>query len=189
MGNFNITKFFRDQYLAEGDWENIPKSDLDKVDDDLIKLINTAYDSIGGHANFSTASDIGKESSRGADYEVIDLDDDGDFDAVNVSKSKPVGTKFVATGHDGSSEAKRAVIGHKIDRLKRPGFYVEVSGKIQDILMKAGVKQVTDEYTIEKALAGKDIKMNADGSYRRQIGGTWHEKIMLGSPLVKTPTS
>ena len=55
--------------------------------------------------------------------------------------------------------------------------------------MKAGVPQVTDENTIETALAGKDIKMNPDGSYRRQIGGTWHEKIMLGSPLVKPPTS
>jgi hypothetical protein len=55
--------------------------------------------------------------------------------------------------------------------------------------MKAGVPQVTDENTIETALAGKDIKMNPDGSYRRQIGGTWHKKIMLGSPLVKPPTS
>ena len=115
---------------------------------------------------------------------MIDLDDDGDIDAVNVSKRKAAGEKFVATGHDGSREAKRAVITHKIDRLKKPGFYVEVSGKIKDILLKAGVPQVTDQATIEKALAGKDIIMNDDGSYTRSIAGTKHEKIMLGTPLV-----
>ena len=99
-------------------------------------------------------------------------------------KRKAAGEKFVATGHDGSREAKRAVITHKIDRLKKPGFYVEVSGKIKDILLKAGVPQVTDEATIKKALAGKDITMNDDGSYTRSIAGTKHEKIMLGTPLV-----
>ena len=184
MGNFNLTSFFRKQYLAEGEWNKLSNSDLSEYEDDLIELIKSAYSYIGGHSNYKDAQDINKEASRGAEYEVIDLDNDGDFDAVNVSKQKSAGEKFVATGHDGSSQAKRAVITHKIDRLKKPGFYVEVSGKIQDILMKAGVPQVTDEATIEKALSGKDIKMNDDGSYRRNIGGTWHEKILLGKPLV-----
>ena len=184
MDNFNITKFFRKQYLAEGDWKELSDSDLEEYKDDIIGLITKAYSYIGGHSNFSTVGDVGKEAARGADYEVIDLDDDGEIDAVNVSKTKSAGTKFVATGHDGSSQAKRAVITHKIERLKRPGFYVEVSGKIQDILLKAGVPQVTDSDTIEKALSGKIIEMNDDGSYKRKIGGTWHEKILLGQPLV-----
>ena len=184
MDNFNITKFFRKQYLAEGDWKEISGSDLEEYKDDIIGLITKAYSYIGGHSNFSTVGDVGKEAARGADYEVIDLDDDGEIDAVNVSKTKSAGTKFVATGHDGSSQAKRAVITHKIERLKRPGFYVEVSGKIQDILLKAGVPQVTDSDTIEKALSGKEIEMNDNGSYKRKIGGTWHEKILLGQPLV-----
>ena len=184
MDNFNITKFFRKQYLAEGDWKELSGNDLEEYKDDIIGLITKAYSYIGGHSNYSTVGDVGKEASKGADYEVIDLDDDGKLDAVNVSKTKSAGTKFVATGHDGSPQAKRAVITHKIDRLKQPGFYVEVSGKIQDILLKAGVPQVTDEATIVKALAGKDIIMNQDGSYKRKIGGTWHEKILLGQPLV-----
>tara|TARA_R110000796_G_scaffold97782_2_gene205018 strand:- start:539 stop:1093 length:555 start_codon:yes stop_codon:yes gene_type:complete len=183
MDNFNLTKFFRNQYLAEGEWKDLSSKDLEDYKDDIIGLILKAYSYIGGHSNFSTSDDIGKEAARGADYEVIDLDNDGDIDAVNVSKTKSAGTKFVATGHNGSSQAKRAVITHKIDRLKRPGFYVEVSGKIQDILLKAGVHQVTDEATIEKALAGKDVIMNKDGSYKRKIGGAWHEKILLGQPI------
>ena len=182
--SFDLKKYFKDQYLLEGDWDILSTSEVGELEDDIIELIKSAYAYIGGHSNYKNTSDVGKEASRGAEYEVIDLDDDGELDAVNVAKTKPVGTKFVATGHDGSREAKRAVITHKIDRLKQPGFYVEVSGKIKDILLKAGVPQVTDEATIEKALAGKDITMNDDGSYTRSIAGTKHEKIMLGTPLV-----
>ena len=182
--SFNLQKYFKNQYLLEGDWDKLSPTEASDEADDIIELIKSAYAYIGGHSNFKSISDVDKETGRGAEYEVIDLDDDGDIDAVNVSKRKAAGEKFVATGHDGSREAKRAVITHKIDRLKKPGFYVEVSGKIKDILLKAGVPQVTDEATIEKALAGKDITMNDDGSYTRSIAGTQHEKIMLGTPLV-----
>lgn len=182
--SFSLRKYFKNQYLLEGDWDKLSSVEASDEADDIIELIKSAYAYIGGHSNFKSVSDVDKETGRGAEYEVIDLDDDGDIDAVNVSKRKAAGEKFVATGHDGSREAKRAVITHKIDRLKKPGFYVEVSGKIKDILLKAGVPQVTDEATIEKALAGKDITMNDDGSYTRSIAGTKHEKIMLGTPLV-----
>ncbi len=182
--SFSLHKYFKNQYLLEGDWDKLSPTEASDEADDIIELIKSAYAYIGGHSNFKSISDVDKETGRGAEYEVIDLDDDGDIDAVNVSKRKAAGEKFVATGHDGSSQAKRAVITHKIDRLKKPGFYVEVSGKIKDILLKAGVPQVTDEATIEKALAGKDITMNDDGSYTRSIAGQRHQKIMLGTPLV-----
>ena len=187
--SFNLKGFFRNQYLVkavleENEWDRLSTSELPEYEDDIIKLIKSAYAYIGGHSNYKTADDVGKEANRGAEYEVIDIDDDEEIDAVSVSKEKEAGDKFVATGHDGSSLAKRAVITHKIDRLKKPGFYIEVSGRIKDILLKAGVPQVTDKETIEKALAGKEIKMNDDGSYVRSIAGTEHEKIMLGTPLV-----
>jgi len=182
--SFDLKKYFKDQYLLEGDWDKLSDKEASEEADDIIDLIKSAYAYIGGHSNFKDTSDVDKEAARGAEYEVIDLDDDEEIDAVSVSKSKTAGEKFVASGHDGSSDAKRAVITHKIDRLKKPGFYIEVSGRIKDILLKAGVPQVTDEATIEKALAGKDITMNDDGSYTRSIAGVEHEKIMLGTPLV-----
>ncbi len=42
---------------------------------------------------------------------------------------------------------------------------------------------VTDEKTIEKALKGKDVEMNDDGSYQRKIAGKMHTKVLLGNPL------
>ncbi len=188
MSDFNLHKFFNKQYHNQAireDWDKLSTPELADYSDDIIDLISTAYSYLpGGHSNYSNDKDVYKEAGRGAEYEVTDLDADGDIDAVSVSKKKPSGEKFVATGHDGSSPAKRAVITHKIDRLKQPGYYVEVSGKIKDILLKAGVPQVTDEETIEKVLAGKDVTMNDDGSYVRSIGGTDHTKILLGRPLV-----
>jgi len=186
--HFDLSKFFKNQYKAQAlleDWEDLKSSELDDYKDDIYTLISTAYSYLpGGHSNYSNPDDVEKEAKRGADYEVIDLDMDGDIDAVSVSKEKEAGDKFVASGHDGSSPAKRAVIGHKISQLKKPGFYVEVSGKIKDILLKAGVPQVTDKETIEKVLRGKEISMNDDGTYDRKIAGTNHTKMLLGKPLV-----
>jgi len=188
--HFDLAKYFKNLYLAEanelpkGKWQKLSKDELADYEGDIFTLIANAYSYLpGGHSNYGDVGDVAREAGRGADYEVIDLDDDDDLDAVSVSKQKSAGEKFVATGHDGSSPAKRSVITHKIERLKKPGFYVEVSGRIKDILLKAGVPQVTDKETIEKALEGKEIVMNNDGSYRRKIGGTFHEKILLGTPL------
>ena len=188
--SFDLNNWFKKQYLNEelpkGKWVDLSPEELDAYADDLIGLIQTAYSYIGGHSNYKTASDIGKEAARGAEYEVINLDDDPEPEAVNITKKKKAGTKAVATGHDGSKEAKRAVITHKIEQLKKPGFYVEVSGRIKDILLNAGVPVVTDEETIKKALEGKEIEMvpGGNGAYIRKIAGTPHEKILLGSPLV-----
>ena len=75
---------------------------------------------------------------------------------------------------------KRKLTGYVVAVEKSASY----SGKIKDILLKAGVPQVTDEATIEKVLSGKDVTMNDDGSYVRSIGGTDHTKILLGRPLV-----
>jgi hypothetical protein len=48
--------------------------------------------------------------------------------------------------------------------------------------MGKGLEPVTDEKTVRKALPGKDIKWNGDGSYDRKIAGTIHTKMMFGKP-------
>jgi hypothetical protein len=92
--------------------------------------------------------------------------------------------KFVATGHDGSRAAKSAVINHKAELLKKRGYYVEVSGKIQDIFLAKGVQPVTDEATVRKVLKGKDIEWHGDNTYTRNIAGELHKKMLIGKPRV-----
>ena len=184
--SFNLTKYFRKQYLRENFtknvWLTLDKQEQDDFADDIFNLINNAYASIGGHPNYkSNLNVIGSEGD--SIYSVIDLDDDPDIDAIVVDKKRAGGLKSVAMGHDGSSDAKRAAINIKAIMLKKPGHYIEVSGKLVDILKSKGVPVVTDEETIRRVLKGKEIEMNDDGTYQRSLGGTIHTKTLMGNPL------
>jgi hypothetical protein len=183
---FNLTKYFRDQYLNESleknVWVTLDKEEQDSYAEDIFKLIDNAYTSIGGHPNYKSPNDVlGKEAA--SSYQVIDIDDDGDIDAVSVDKNRVGGLKSVAMGHDGTKPAKSAAINIHAIMLKKPGHYIEVSGILKDILIAKGVPIVTDEGTILRVLKGKEVKMNRDGTYSRTIGGDIHIKTMMGNPL------
>jgi len=168
----------KEMALSKGQWQPIPTSELKDYEDEIFDLISTAYAPIGGHPNYKSPSDITPDE----EYEVIDLDSDPGIDAVSVAKQKPSGIKFVATGHDNSPQAKSKIVNHKAELLKRTGYYIEVSGKIKDILLAKGVEPVDDEFLVRKVLKGKDIVWNGDGSYDRVIGGEKHRKVMMGKP-------
>jgi hypothetical protein len=165
--------------IPKNSWKPISSDELKDVEDDILDLIQNAYGPIGGHPNYKSVGDL-----AGSDYEVIDLDDDPDIDAVTVTKQRSGGTKHVGMGHDGTSPSKRAAIGQTIRDLDKQGVYIEASGKMADILMKANVTQVMDKDTIRKALKGKEIEMYDDGSYDRVLGGKKYRKLMFGKPTV-----
>ena len=165
--------------IPKNSWKPISSSELKDVEDDILDLIQNAYGPIGGHPNYKSVGDL-----AGSDYEVIDLDDDPEIDAVTVTKKRSGGTKYVGLGHDGSSQGKRGSIGRTIDKLGDSGTYIEASGKMADILSKANVTQVTDKDTISKALKGKEIEMQDNGSYTRYLGGKKYIKLMFGKPTV-----
>ena len=176
-----LTDIIKEMALSKGQWQPIPSSELKDYEEEIFNLISKAYSPIEGHPNYKAPADVtGKEGD--AEYEVIDLDSDPDIDAVTVSKDKPAGKKFTATGHDGSSQAKSKVVNHKAALLKKPGHYVEVSGKIKDIFLAKGVEPITDEETVRKILQGKDIEWLGNGEYKRAIGGQTHTKMLLGKP-------
>jgi hypothetical protein len=166
--------------LKHGKWKEVSGAVLKKYQDEVLKLIQIAYKEIGGHPNYKSASDISLAKSQA--WELIDLDDDPDVDAVNVSKKRTGGKKLVGLGHNGTKPAKRAVIGHKIDLLKKSGYYVEVSGRMFEILKSAGIHIVKDEETVRAILKGKDIEWHGDGKYSRKLGAKSHIKIMMGNP-------
>ena len=184
--SFNLTKYFRKQYLRENltkdVWITLDKEEQDDFADEIFDLINNAYKEIGGHPNYKSPEDVvGFEGD--SIYQVIDLDDDDDLDAVVVDKKRAGGLKSVAMGHDGSSPAKSAAVNIHAIMLKKPGYYIEVSGGLKHILISKGVPVVTDEETIRRVLKGKEIEMNDDGTYQRSLGGTIHTKTLMGNPL------
>ena len=165
--------------IPKNTWFPLRPDELKDVEDDILDLIQNAYGPIGGHPNYKTVGDL-----AGSDYVIVDLDDDPDIDAVTVTKQRSGGTKHVGMGHDGTSPSKRASISQTIRDLDKQGAYIEASGKMADILMKANVTQVKDEDTIRKALKGKEIEMYDDGSYDRNLGGKKYRKLMFGKPTV-----
>lgn len=180
---FDLKNYLKNNPLLEelepNKWTKLDDSNLADYKKEILALIKNAYKEIGGHPNYQKLSDI---NTNDQDFEVIDLDGDDEPDAVSVSKERPPGTKFVATGHDGSREAKSSVVNHKADKLKHRGFYVEVSGVIQDIFIAKGAPIIKDPDMIRYILKGKDIELNDDGSYQRKIGGKTYTKMLLGKP-------
>ena len=139
---------------------------------------------ITGGAGYVGSMLVPRLLKDGHSVTVIDLMWFGDdvIDAATIAKYKPSGKKFVALGHDGSAAGKSAAVNHQVDKLKQGGYYVEVSGKMRDIFIAKGLEPVTDEQAVRRALKGKELKWNEDGSYDRKIGGTIHTKMMFGKP-------
>ena len=186
--SFNLHGWFKKQYLREesgfekNSWEYLTDKEKKEYSQEIFDLINNAYSDIGGNPNYQSPANVAG-SEGDANYLVIDLDDDPEFDAVIVDKSKQSGTKAAAMGHDGSGPAKSASVNFTAIMLKNPGHYIEVSGKLKDILLAKGVPVVTDKETIEKVMKGKSIEMNDDGTYSREIGGEKHTKTLMGNPF------
>ena len=161
---------------------DLPSNQKSEYAEDIFDLINTAYSPIGGNLNYKSAADVlGAEAD--ADYEVINIDDDPEIDAVSAYKKQPAGNKLAAIGHDGSPEAKSKVINHYADLLKQKGYYLEVSGKLKDILLAKGAPVVTDPEIIKKVLKGKEVKINDDGTYERYLAGELRTKTLIGNPI------
>jgi len=186
--NFDLKKYLAEGKLHEEEgfeknsWEYLTDEEKSKFSEEIFDLINNAYSPIGGNPNYQSPSDV--DGSEGdANYLVIDFDDDPEFDAVVVDKTKSSGVKGAAMGHDGSKEARSLAVNFLAIMLKNKGHYIEVSGKIKDILIAKGVPVVTDKETIQKVMKGKNIEMNDDGTYQRYLGGEKHTKTLMGNPL------
>jgi hypothetical protein len=183
---FNLLEYLKNNPLLEelpkGQWVDLSSDEKVEYAKDIFDLINTAYAPIGGNINYKSAADVlGAESD--ADYEVVNIDDDPEPEALISYKEKGSGKKLTALGHDGSPEAKSKSLNHMAALLKEPGYYLEVSGKLQDILLAKGAPVVKDKDLIQKVLKGKKLEFNEDGTYQRFIGGEKHTKTLLGKSL------
>lgn len=161
--------------------------------DEFFDLIQTAYAEIGGHLNIQKPEDVFADKSANW-WAGVDLHGSKDFDLIMFGKKTKYGVKFAGVGHDGTKDAKRKYIEKRADDLSKPGFYLEVSDKISQILIaKYGVPEVEDQAVVTRVL-GKDIEwhgkhptdssMKGNSWYTRKIAGQPHSKILLGRPKI-----
>lgn len=157
---------------------------------EIFDLIQTAYAEIGGHVKFKTPDDILADPELDW-WEGEDLHGSPDMDLIMFGKKTKYGIKFTGVGHDGEKDSKREYLDARGKDLKKLGFYIEVSGKLSEILInKYKVPIVEDENEIQKIL-GRPIKWigsregyTGNGWYERLIGGEMHHKILLGRPKI-----
>jgi hypothetical protein len=191
MKKSEIRNIIREEIISElqrGIWLQPNKKELEQFKEEMFGLIKKTYADIGGHPDFKSPKDITRDDI--SYWEFINIDSDPGPDAVSGAKIKPPGNKFVVGATDGSSTAKKAYLHSRINSLKRPGNYIEVSHKIADILLAKGVPIINSKENVEKIL-GKPVKWlgtvsghDGDGWYNRKIGSDSYNKIMLGRPKI-----
>lgn len=179
--------------LKRNKWTPIKKDQLSKIKDEIFDLINVAYAEIGGHTKIKSAKDVDNYPDWNF-WEGVDLHDSPDLDLVIWGKKTKYGVKFSGVGHDGKKDSKREYLDERGKDLKNLGYYIEVSGKLAEILMnKYKVPYVSGEEKVEKVI-GKNVdyhgvhpadqSASGEGWYTRKIGGKSHTKILLGKPKI-----
>lgn len=158
--------------------------------EEMFNLINVAYSSIGGHLKIKTFQDLVSNPNWNF-WQGVDIHDTNDFDLILFGKKTKYGLKFIGMGHDGQQDSKSAVLNLQSDSLHKLGFYLEVCGKLAEILIKKYNAPIVEDPEVVKKVLGKDIEWkgtvpghSGNGWYSRQIADDMHDKIMLGRPII-----
>ena len=200
---FNIAKEVK---AKKNQWTKIeiPKdTDLkDKYENELFKLIDSAYKAIGGYAKIKGPDDVFADTTWDV-WKGIDIDQDPNFDIIIWGETTPYGIKSCGVGHDGEEASRKGYLQVKADEFKdvSKNYYGEVSDKLAAILInKFGVPVVEDEETVREVVgkekvmefAGQHPKVKSGestekdcpgkGWYKRKIAGHEHWKILVGNP-------
>lgn len=162
--------------LPKNVYVELSSRDAAEYADEIIDLINKSYAHVGGNLEFKNANDI--KNSDVSYWILKDIDDDPDPEIALGGKDTPKGKKITVMSQDGSSPAKKDAILKMIELMKTRGFYAELD---KDLAQKFGLSPIRDEKKVRDVLK-KDLEWNNDGSYVRDIGGSKHEKVLVGLP-------
>ena len=157
---------------------------------EFFNLISIAYAEIGGHSKIQSPDDVFTDPNWSY-WEGTDIHGTSDFDIIMFGSKTRYGVKFAGVGHDGERDSKKFYIEAKAKDLMKPGYYIEVSGKLAEILIHKYEVPIVENENDVKLVLGKPIKwigeiqgQSGKGWYERPIGGHMHTKILLGNPKV-----
>lgn len=161
-----------------------------EIADEFFDLISIAYAEIGGHAKIKSPDDVFADPDW-TYWEATDIHGTPDFDIVMFGSHTRYGVKFSGVGHDGQRDSKKFYLDAKAKDLMKPGYYIEVSGKLAEILiLKYKIPTVEHEEDVKTVLAkpikwiGTSDDLPGSGWYERSIGGHMYKKIMIGKPKI-----
>jgi len=147
-----------------------------KYKDAIWEMYETTYRSIGLHVRSPE-----EMMSKYKVWEVC-LNKEGKPAQFSLFKPTPFGLKSGLSGHDGSPEGKSHAKAMIRSKFKQPGYYGEVSHKVEAMAVAAGTPAICAAYVDD--ITGKRIEGLSDGlHYKRNLGpvGTV-TKMMVGRP-------
>jgi hypothetical protein len=148
--------------------------------DDVWVLYKTTYSAIGMHIN--SASEL-LEYDRW-----VLLFRDERIIGFRLWRKTNFGWKAGLSGSDGSQEGKKWIVSLIRQNMKSPGFYGEVSHRVRDIALAAGVPVVCA--VLAGRILGKQVEPVTDIDYQRQLGGLGQvSKTLVGRPIGVPVTS
>lgn len=177
-----------------GKWVKVDPRKHKELSGEFFDLINIAYSTIGGHVKIKTPEDVFGDT-KWTFWQGVDLHGSPDLDVILWGSDTKFGVKFSGVGHDGMKDSTKEYLVHTSNVLKKSGYYIEVSGKLADIMMdKYNVPSIDVQEDVEKLLKGKDIEwhgehpenksLSGNGWYTRMLGGSPHTKILIGNPKI-----
>jgi hypothetical protein len=180
-----IIKYFEN--FAKNKWEVIlGNPDKEIQGKRLINLVDTAYKNTPLGSFVKTIKDVVKSNWFVIDYNEEDGVDACVFYREPRSNENWVGKKIQGIGHDGAKESKKLVIGKVIDILKKDGFWIEASDKMEEVLESNGCNRVSDLSTLQKLYPNSKIKILDGGRYQRSLeSGEIVTESVFGLPKFK----
>lgn len=175
-----------DVNLPKDQWETlISTADKEEVGDNLIQLVQQAYNSTPEGSFVNSMRDV-----IPSDWEVIDWDGDESINAT-VFFRKPrgnenwTGYKIQGLGHDGQRPSKDRAIKKMIEMLSTRGYWLEGSDAMRAVLKKFQVPAVSNEQFLQRLFNDSQLRMVDHDTYQRKLSNKIITESVFGKPVLR----
>jgi hypothetical protein len=169
-------KTFHDIFGKKDVWINVPPDKLHDLKPSFYALIDGTYKPLFGTSHPALTNNMIDSSNF---WEAIDLDADPDADAIIFGRKTSHGIKIRGIAHDSEKTSKSQLISRLVQVLNEPGFWIEASAKVEDVLYSRNVPVVKDVELIREIFNDPHIQMTGDRyRYKRRT----YVETMFGVP-------
>lgn len=173
---------FQSLYGEKGKWVEIG-NEKDKIKNNLYDLVTTAYSFDNGHVSVPSPDSVTNLQY----WRAADIDEDPLADVVIFGRTSGSGVKISGIGHNGDGYSRKEVVQHLAQVLNSYGFWIEVSDRLAEVLLKRyNVPVVNNQEDVEKILGRPVKEWLGDGWYTRVVNkaGKVAKEILVGKPSI-----
>jgi hypothetical protein len=154
--------------------------------EELVDLVQTAYKRTPEGSFVNSVGDL-----KPSEWLAMDFHNDVRLDVTIFyrrarSNENWKGNKIQGIGHDGTKEAKKIVLTKLVQLLKKNGWWIEASDKLEEVLYGMGVPYIKDEEKLQSLYNDGTLKMLGEkGKYIRELGGGKKiRETTFGKPII-----